>query len=127
MNKSFRKIAFKHLVVPLLTTLFLFIGFSYLVNTVKNDYVALSEQGLLMLYILLLLLNVIGFFCSGILLFSLFFFILNGFPITSQKYKQMLAQNSFTYLSVELFCVSFFPKKINKISEDFHNKISKED
>lgn len=125
MNKSFRRIAFKHLVLPLIADLLLFIGFSYLVNTVKNDYVALNEQGLLLLYVLLFLLIVLGFFCSGILLISLVFFILRGFPITTEKYKQMLAQNSFTHLSVELFCVSFFPKKINKISEEFHNQTSK--
>lgn len=127
MNKSFRRIAFKHLVVPLIATLFLFIGFSYLVTTVKNNYVTMSDNGLLWFYILLFLLIVTGFFCSSFLLFSLVFFILNGFPITTKKYKQMLVENSFTYLSVELFCVSFFPKRINRISEEFYNKISKED
>lgn len=62
MNKSFRRIAFKHLVLPLIADLLLFISFSYLVNTVKNDYVALNEQGLLLLYVLLFLLIVLGFF-----------------------------------------------------------------
>ena len=127
MNKSFRKIAFKHLVVPLIVTLFLFIVFSYLVITVKKDYVTMNEQGLLIFYVLLFLLIVIGFFCSGILLISLIFFILRGFPITAEKYRETMAQNSFTYLSVELFCVSFFPKKIDKISEEFYKEVSKQD
>ena len=127
MNKSFRRIAFKHLLVPLITDLFLFIGFSYLTRTMQNNYVTMVDNGLLWLYILLLLLIIIGFFCSGFLLISLIFFILRGFPITTKKYKQMLARDVSTYLSVELFCVSFFPKRINKLSEEFYNKISKED
>lgn len=127
MNKSFRKIAFKHLVVPLLATLFLFVGFSYLTNTMQNHYVTMADNSLLWLYILLFLLITLGFFCSSFLLVSLVFFIIKGFPITTKKYKQMLVRDISTYLSVELFCVSFFPKKINKISEEFYNKISKED
>ena len=62
MNKSFRKIAFKHLVVPLLATLFLFVGFSYLTNTMQNHYVTMADNGLLWLYILLFLLITLGFF-----------------------------------------------------------------
>ena len=45
MNKSFRRIAFKHLLVPLITDLFLFIGFYYLTNTMKNNYVTMSDKG----------------------------------------------------------------------------------
>lgn len=127
MNKSFRRIAFKQLLMPLLNTLILFTGFSYLVRAIQVTYVDMFERGLLWLYILLLLLIIIEFFCSGFLLISLIFFILRGFPITTKKYKQMLARDVFTYLSVELFCVSFFPKRINKLSEEFYNKISKED
>jgi hypothetical protein len=127
MNKLFRRVAFKHLLIPLLNTLILFTGFSYLVRVIQVTYVDMFERGLLWLYILLLLLIIIGFFCSGFLLISLIFFILRGFPITTKKYKQMLARDVSTYLSVELFCVSFFPKRINKISEEFYNKISKED
>lgn len=127
MNKSFRRIAFKHLLVPLIMDLFLFIGFSYLTNTMQNHYVTMADNGLLWLYILLFLLITLGFFCSSFLLVSLVFFIIKGFPITTKKYKQMLVRDISTYLSVELFCVSFFPKKINKISEEFYNKISKED
>lgn len=65
MNKFFRKIAFKHLLVPLIATLFLFIGFSYLVNTVQNNYVTMADNGLLWLYILFYLLIATGFICSG--------------------------------------------------------------
>ena len=65
MNKSFRRLAFKHLLVPLITDLFLFIGFSYLTNTMKNNYVTMSDKGYLWFYILLYLLIVIGFFGSG--------------------------------------------------------------
>lgn len=127
MNNSFRKIAFKHLVLPLIADLLLFISFSYLTNTMQSNYVTMADNGILWLYILLLLLIIIGFFCSGFLLISLIFFILRGFPITTKKYKQILARDVSTYLSVELFCVSFFPKRINKLSEEFYNKISKED
>ena len=127
MNKSFRKIAFKHLVVPLLVTLFLFIGFCYLTNTMQNNYVTMADDGLLGLYILLFILIALGFFCSSFLLVSLIFFILSGFPITTKKYKQMLVRDVSTYLSVELFCVSFFPKRINKISEEFYSKLGKQD
>ena len=127
MNKLFRRVAFKHLLIPLLNTLILFTGFSYLVRVIQVTYVDMFERGLLWLYILLLLLIIIGFFCSGFLLISLIFFILRGFPITTKKYKQMLARDVSTYLSVELFCVSFFPNKINKISDEFYDKISKED
>lgn len=127
MNKSFRKIAFKHLVVPLLATLFLFIGFCYLTNTMQNNYVTMADDGLLGLYILLFILIALGFFCSSFLLVSLIFFILRGFPITTKKYKQMLVRDVSTYLSVELFCVSFFPNKINKISDELYDKISKPD
>lgn len=127
MNKSFRRIAFKYLWVPLLNTLFLFTGFSYLVRAIQVTYVDMFERGLLWFYILLLLLIVVGFFCSGFLLISLIFFIFRGFPITTKKYKQMLTRDVSTYLSVELFCVSFFPKRINKISEEFYSKISKDD
>lgn len=127
MNKSFRRIAFKHLVLPLIADLLLFIGFSYLTNTMQNNYVTMADNGLLWFYILLYLLIVLGFFSSGLLLISLTSFILNGFPITTKKYKQMLVQDVSTYLSVELFCVPFFPKRINKISEEFYNKISKDD
>jgi len=127
MNKSFRKIAFKHLVVPLLATLFLFIGFCYLTNTMQNNYVTMADDGLLGLYILLFILIALGFFCSSFLLVSLIFFILRGFPITTKKYKQMLVRDVSTYLSVELFCVSFFPKRINKISEEFYSKLGKQD
>lgn len=127
MNKSFRRIAFKHLLVPLITDLFLFIGFSYLTNTMQNNYVTMVDNGLLWLYILFYLLIAIGFICSGFLLVSLISFVLRGFPITTKKYKQMLARDVSTYLSVELFCVSFFPNKINKISVEFYDKISKPD
>ena len=127
MNKSFRWIAFKQLLMPLLNTLILFTGFSYLVRAIQVTYVDMFERGLLWLYILLIILIIIGFFCSGFLLISLIFFILRGFPITTKKYKQMLDRDVSTYLSVELFCVSFFPKRINKLSEEFYNKISKED
>ena len=127
MNKSFRRIAFKHLVLPLTADLLLFIGFSYLTNTMQNNYVTMLDSGLLWLYILLFLLITLGFFCSSFLLVSLIFFILNGFPITTKKYKQMLVRDVSTYLSIELFCVSFFPKRINRISEEFYNKISKDD
>ena len=85
MNKSFRRIAFKHLLVPLITDLFLFIGFSYLTNTMKNNYVTMSDKGYLWFYILLYLLIVIGFFGSGFLLVSLISFILKGSPITTKK------------------------------------------
>lgn len=127
MNKSFRKVAFKHLLLPLIADLFLFIGFSYLTNTMQNNYVTMADNGLLWFYILLYLLIVLGFFSSGLLLISSTSFILNGFPITTKKYKQMLVQDVSTYLSVELFCVSFFPNKINKISDEFYDKISKPD
>ena len=127
MTKSFRRIALKHLIVPLIVDLLLFIGFSYLTNTMKNNYVTMSDKGHLWLYILLYLLIAIGFFCSSFLLVSLLCFIFKGFPITTKKYKQMLVRDVFTYLSVELFCVSFFPKRINKISEEFYSKISKGD
>ena len=121
MNKSFRRIAFKHLLVPLITDLFLFIGFSYLTNTMKNNYVTMSDKGYLWFYILLYLLIVIGFFGSGFLLVSLISFILKGSPITTKKYEQILMREIFSYLSVEFFCISFFPKKINKISEEFYD------
>lgn len=127
MNKSFRRIAFKHLLVPLIMDLFLFIGFSYLTNTMQNNYVTMVDNGLLWLYILFYLFIAIGFICSGFLLVSLISFVLRGFPITTKKYKQMLARDVSTYLSVELFCVSFFPNKINKISDEFYDKISKPD
>ena len=127
MNKSFRRIAFKHLLVPLITDLFLFIGFSYLTRTMQNNYVTMVDNGLLWLYILFYLLIATGFICSGFLLVSLISFVLRGFPITTKKYKQMLARDLATYLSVELFCVSFFPNKINKISDEFYDKISKLD
>lgn len=122
MNKSFRKVAFKHLLLPLIADLFLFIGFSYLTNTMQNNYVTMADNGLLWLYILLYLLIFIGFFSSGYLLVSLILFILSGFPITTKKHKQMLRQDFSTYISVELFCVFFFPTKIDKISEVFYKK-----
>lgn len=87
----------------------------------------MADNNLLWLYILLYLLIVLGFFSSGLLLISLTSFILNGFPITTKKYKQMLVRDVSTYLSVEFFCVSFFPKKIDKISEEFYKEISKQD
>lgn len=127
MNKSFKRIAFKHLVLPLIADLLLFIGFSYLTNTMQNNYVTMLDSGLLWLYILFYLFIATGFSCSGFLLVSLISFVLRGFPITTKKYKQMLARDISTYLSVELFCVSFFPNKINKISEEFYNKISEQD
>lgn len=127
MNKSFRRIAFKHLVLPLIADLLLFISFSYLTNTMQSNYVTMADNGILWLYILLFLLITLGFFCSSFLLVSLIFFISNGFPITTKRYKQMLVRDVSTYLSVELFCVSFFPKRINRISEEFYNKISKDD
>ena len=126
MNKSFRRIAFKHLLVPLITDLFLFIGFSYLTNTMQNNYVTMADSGLLWLYILFYLLIAIGFFCSAFLLVSLISFIFKGFPVTTEKYRQMLIKDNSTYLSVELVCVSFFPKRVNKISEEFYNQISKD-
>lgn len=125
MNKSFRRIAFKHLVLPLIADLLLFIGFSYLTNTMKNNYVTMSDKGYLWFYILLYLLIVIGFFGSSLLLVSLISFILRGFPITTKKYKQMLMRDVSTYFSIELFCVSFFPKRIDKISDELYDKISK--
>ena len=127
MNKSFRRISFKHLAIPLIADLLLFIGFSYLARTMRNNYVTMADNNLLWLYILLYLLIVLGFFSSGLLLISLTSFILNGFPITTKKYKQMLVRDVSTYLSVEFFCVSFFPKKIDKISEEFYKEISKQD
>lgn len=127
MNKSFRRIALKHLIVPIIIDLFLFVGFSYLVNTMKNNYVTMTEHGLLMIYVLIFLLIVIGFFGSSFLLVSLISFILRGFPITTKKYKQMLIRDVSTYFSIELFCVSFFPKRIDKISDEFYDKISKSD
>lgn len=127
MNKSFRRIALKHLIVPIIIDLFLFIGFSYLVNTMKNNYVTMFNKGLLGLYILIYFLIIIGFFGSSFLLVSLISFILRGFPITTKKYKQMLMRDVSTYFSIELFCVSFFPKKIDKISEEFYKKRSKQD
>lgn len=127
MNKSFRRIALKHLIVPIIIDLFLFIGFSYLVNTMKNNYVTMIDKGLLGLYILIYFLIIIGFFGSSFLLVSLTSFILRGFPITTKKYKQMLMREVSTYFSIELFCVSFFPKKIDKISEEFYKKRSKQD
>lgn len=127
MNKYFRKIALKHLLLPLIADLLLFIGFSYLTNTMQNNYVTMADNGLLWFYILLYLLIAIGFFCSGFLLISLIFFILKSFPITTEKYRKLLTKYSSTYLSIELFCVSFFPKKINRISEEFYSEISKQD
>lgn len=127
MNKSFRRIAFKHLAMPLIVDIVLFIGFSYLVNTMKNNYVTMFDKGLLGLYILIYLLIIIGFFGSSFLLVSLTSFILRGFPITTKKYKQMLMRDVSTYFSIELFCVSFFPKRIDKISDEFYDKISKQD
>ena len=108
MNKSFRRIAFKHLVVPLIADLLLFIGFSYLTNTMQNNYVTMADSGLLWLYILFYIFIATGFICSGFLLVSLISFVLRGFPIITKKYKQMLARDISTYLYVELFCVSFF-------------------
>ena len=127
MNKSFRRITLKHLIVPIIIDLFLFIGFSYLVNTMKNNYVTMFDKGLLGLYILIYFLIIIGFFGSSFLLVSLISFILRGFPITTKEYKQMLMRDVSTYFSIELFCVSFFPKKIDKISDEFYDKISKQD
>lgn len=127
MNKSFRRIAFKHLVLPLIADLLLFAGFCYLTNTMQNNYVTMVDNGLLWFYILLYLLIFIGFFSSGYLLVSLILFILSGFPITTKKHKQMLRQDFSTYISVELFCVFFFPTKIDKISEAFYKKVSKQD
>lgn len=126
MNKSFRRIAFKHLLVPLIMDLFLFIGFSYLTNTMQNNYVTMVDNGLLWLYILFYLLIATGFICSGFLLVSLISFVLRGFPITTKKYKQMLARDVSTYISLEYFWVPFFPKKVDKISEEFYNQISKD-
>ena len=126
MNKSFRRIAFKHLLVPLITDLFLFIGFSYLTNTMQNNYVTMVDNGLLWLYILFYLLIATGFICSGFLLVSLIIFILSGFPVTTEKYKQLLLRDVSTYISLEYFWVPFFPKKVDKISEEFYNQISKD-
>ena len=126
MNKSFRRIAFKHLLVPLITDLFLFIGFSYLTNTMQNNYVTMVDNGLLWLYILFYLLIATGFICSGFLLVSLITFILSGFPVTTEKYKQLLLRDVSTYISLEYFWVPFFPKKVDKISEEFYNQISKD-
>lgn len=126
MNKSFRRIAFKHLLVPLITDLFLFIGFSYLTNTMQNNYVTMVDNGLLWLYILFYLLIATGFICSGFLLVSLITFILSGFPVTTEKYKQLLLRNVSTYISLEYLWVPFFPKKVDKISEEFYNQISKD-
>ena len=126
MDKSFRRIAFKHLLVPLIRDLFLFIGFSYLTNTMQNNYVTMVDNGLLWLYILFYLLIATGFICSGFLLVSLISFVLRGFPITTKKYKQMLARDVSTYISLEYFWVPFFPKKVDKISEEFYNQISKD-
>lgn len=127
MNKSFRRIAFKHLLVPLITDLFLFIGFSYLTNTMQNNYVTMVDSGLLWLYIIFYLFIAIGFICSGFLLVSLITFILSGFPVTTEKYKQLLLRDVSTYISLEYFWVPFFPKKIDKISNEFYDKISKTD
>jgi len=93
----------------------------------KNNYVTMSDKGHLWFYILLYLLIAIGFFCSGFLLVSLISFILRGFPVTTNKYKQMLLRDVSTYFSIELFCVSFFPKRIDKLSDEFYKKISKQD
>lgn len=127
MNKSFRRIAFKHLLVPLITDLFLFIGFSYLTNTMQNNYVTMADSGLLWLYILFYLFIVAGFICSGFLLISLITFILSGFPVTTEKYKQLLLRDVSTYISLEYFWVPFFPKKIDNISNEFYKKVSKQD
>lgn len=127
MNKSFRRIAFKHLVLPLTADLLLFIGFSYLTNTMQNNYVTMLDSGLLWLYILLFLLITLGFFCSGFLLISLITFILSGFPVTTEKYKQLLLRDVSTYISLEYFWVPFFPKKIDNISNEFYKKVSKQD
>ena len=127
MNKSFRRIAFKHLLVPLIMDLFLFIGFSYLTNTMQNNYVTMVDNGLLWLYILFYLLIATGFICSGFLLVSLITFILSGFPVTTEKYKQLLLRDVSTYISLEYFWVPFFPKKIDNISNEFYKKVSKQD
>lgn len=127
MNKSFRRIAFKHLLLPLITDLFLFIGFSYLTNTMQNNYVTMVDSGLLWLYILFYLFIVTGFICSGFLLISLITFILSGFPVTTEKYKQLLLRDVSTYISLEYFWVPFFPKKIDNISNEFYKKVSKQD
>lgn len=126
MNKSFKRIAFKHLVLPLIADLLLFIGFSYLTNTMQNNYVTMVDNGLLWLYILFYLFIAIGFICSGFLLVSLITFILSGFPVTTEKYKQLLLRDVSTYISLEYFWVPFFPKKVDKISEEFYNQISKD-
>lgn len=125
MNKSFRRIAFKHLLVPLITDLFLFVGFSYLTRTMQNNYVTMVDNGLLWLYILFYILIATGFICSGFLLISLITFILRGFPVTTEKYKQLLLRDVSTYISLEYFWVPFFPKKIDKISNEFYKEISK--
>jgi hypothetical protein len=127
MNKSFRRIAFKHLVLPLIADLLLFAGFCYLTNTMQNNYVTMVDNGLLWLYILLFLLITLGFFCSGFLLISLITFILSGFPVTTEKYKQLLLRDVSTYISLEYFWVPFFPKKIDNISNEFYKKVSKQD
>jgi hypothetical protein len=127
VNKSFRRIAFKHLLVPLITGLFLFIGFSYLANTMQNNYVTMADSGLLWLYILFYLFIATGFICSGFLLVSLITFILSGFPVITEKYKQLLLRDVSTYISLEYFWVPFFPKMIDKISNEFYDKISKTD
>lgn len=103
MNKSFRRIAFKHLVLPLIADLLLFIGFSYLTNTMQNNYVTMLDSGLLWLYILFYLFIVTGVICSGFLLISLITFILSGFPVTTEKYKQLLLRDVSTYISLEYF------------------------
>lgn len=127
MNKSFRRISFKHLAIPLVADLLLFIGYAYLTNTMKNNYVLMSDQGLLWLYILFYLFIATGFICSGFLLVSLITFILSGFPVTTEKYKQLLLRDVSTYISLEYFWVPFFPKKIDKLSEEFYKEIGKQD
>ena len=125
MNKSFRRIALKHLIVPLIADLLLFAGFCYLTNTMQNNYVTMVDSGLLWLYILFYLFIVTGFICSGFLLVSLISFVLGGSPITTEKYRDLLLRDVSTYISLEYFWVPFFPKKIDKISDEFYKEISK--
>ena len=125
MNKLFRKIALKHLCLPLFVDLLLFIGFSYLTNTMQNNYVTMADNGLLWLYILFYLFIATGFICSGFLLVSLISFVLGYFAVTTEKYRKLLLRDVFTYISLEYFWVPLFPKKIDKISKEFYKEISK--